>query len=95
MLILQFKYNYSGLYLYISAKKFVMKFYEKQPTRSKVVMTEQPIEQVQSFTFLGCKLTHWAEGGMNWKITQFSYMCRTVRKAMKGIARLESHLKFY
>jgi len=33
-----------------------MVFYGKQPIRSKILMNDQPIEQVQSFMFLGCKL---------------------------------------
>jgi len=31
-------------------------------------MNDQPIQQVQSFTFLRCKLTHWTEEDVDFKI---------------------------
>jgi len=33
----------------------------EQPIKSKKAMSDQSLEQVNSFTFLGCKLTLWAE----------------------------------
>jgi hypothetical protein len=45
-----------------------------QPVRSKRVKNDQPIEQVQSYTFLGYKLTY--RTGYNtriWNISGFNY----------------------
>jgi hypothetical protein len=45
--------------LHISTKKSEdMAFCGKPPLRSKIEMYDQPIEQAQSFTILGYKLTH-------------------------------------
>jgi len=33
-------------------------FYVKETVRSKIVVNDQFTEHMQSFTFLGCKLTH-------------------------------------
>jgi len=42
---------------------------------------------MQSFTFLGCKLTFWTQVDIDWMITRFNYARRTIRRAMKGKAK--------
>jgi hypothetical protein len=75
--------------LQLSTKKSkFMALYGKQPIRSNIVMNDQPIDQVESFTFLGCKLMQWT-GDINWKIARFNYMCGTSRRTIKGKATLE------
>jgi len=36
----------------------VMTVYGRQPSRHAILMNEQRREQIQSFKFLGCELTH-------------------------------------
>jgi hypothetical protein len=57
MLNVEFKNIIQDYNLQVSTKKSKgTAYYVKQPIRSKIVMNDQPIH-VQSFTFLGYKLT--------------------------------------
>jgi len=59
-----------------------MELYGKQPTTSNIPMNDQPVGDSQTFTFLGCKLTHLTKDNIDWKITRFHYMCGTIRRVM-------------
>jgi len=52
-----------------------------------IVMNNQPIEQVQSFTFLDYKLTHLIEEDTDWKIIQF-HMHETIKRAIEKISKI-------
>jgi hypothetical protein len=64
------------------------KFLCKEPVRSKLVVNDQPIGQVQSFTSLGSKLTHGTEEDIDWKITR----CNDIRGGQKSHER-ESNIR--
>jgi hypothetical protein len=75
-------------------KSTVTALYEKQPIKSKIlVINDQPIDQVQFFTFLGCQLTHLAEDDTDLKFTDYNYMCGIIGRAMRRKARLEARQK--
>jgi hypothetical protein len=62
----------------ISIHKKKMAFCGKWPVRSKLILDNQPIEQVSKFNYLGCQL-YQGQVDVNYKLEKFNYMCSTIK----------------
>jgi hypothetical protein len=72
-----------------------MAFCGKRLVRSKLILDNQPIEQVSRFNYLGCQLSYQDEVDVNQKLEKFNYMCSTIKRTPKNKIRTETHIKFY
>jgi hypothetical protein len=72
-----------------------MAFCGKWPVRSKLILDDQPIEQVSKFNHLGCQLPHQGEVDVNHKLEKSNYMCGTIKRTLKDKTRTETQIKFY
>jgi hypothetical protein len=52
-------------------KTKVMSFQGKEPVRSKLYTNRKVLEQVNTFNYLGCKISYEGEWDLNMKITNF------------------------
>lgn len=85
------KYN-----LKISTNKTkIMAFCGNEPIRSKIVLNEKPIEQVNCFKFLGCSVSYMGEVDIQQKIEKFNYYNGTIKRTLKNKVQTETMLKFY
>jgi hypothetical protein len=73
-----------------AAKAKILAFQDKSPIRSKIVLNEEPIEQVSTFKYLGyrTKLDHLND--FNMKRNNFQYKCGTVKQIIGGTRRTKS-----
>jgi hypothetical protein len=68
-----------------------MAFCGKRLVRSKLILDNQPIEQVSKFNYLGCQLSYKDEADVNHKLEKFNYMCSTIKRTLKNKTRMETH----
>jgi hypothetical protein len=68
---------------YLSTKQKTMAFCGKWPLRSKLILDNQPIEQVSKFKYLGCQLSYKGEVDVNHKLDKFIYICGTIKRDLK------------
>ena len=55
----------------------------------------QPVEQVTSFKFLGCDISHRGEVDIDHKLTNFNRMNGTIARTLGGKASKQTMIKFY
>jgi hypothetical protein len=60
-----------------------MAFCGKWPVTSKLILDNQPMEQVSKFNHLGCHLSHQGEVDVNYKLEKFNYTCGTKKRNLK------------
>jgi hypothetical protein len=67
----------------------------KMNARTKIVINNNIIEQVNSFSYLGYKITvpNNRDFEINWN--RFNQMCSTIRRTLKNKTRKETQAKFY
>ena len=76
-------------------KSKVMAFQGKWPLRSKIVIDNVIMEQVNNFKYLGCEVSFDREHDIPQKIAKFNLICGTIHRTLKGKARKETEIKFY
>lgn len=76
-------------------KTKTMAFCGKSPVRSKIVIGNNIIEQVNKFKFLGVTLSYKGDYDQKEKIEKFNYINGTIRRTLKSKARKDTLLKFY
>lgn len=76
-------------------KTKVMAWQGKYPIRAKIVIDNQPVEQVSNFKYLGCEISFNDNDEVKKKLHRFQYMCGTIRRTLKGKVREDTQLKFY
>lgn len=76
-------------------KTKVMAFLGSYPIRSKIVLNNKIIEQVNTFKYLGCNVTYNKSREIDEKLNAFNYFCGTIRRTLGRKVRKETLLKFY
>lgn len=76
-------------------KTKVMAWYGKHPMRIKIIVDDQPVEQVTSFVYLGCEISYSDDDDVKRKLHRFQYMCGTIRRTLRNKVRQETTMKFY
>jgi hypothetical protein len=61
-----------------------MAFCDKWPIRSKLILDNQPVEQVFRFNYLGCQFSYQGEVDVDHKLGKFNYMCGTIKQTLKN-----------
>jgi hypothetical protein len=85
------KYN-----LKISAKEtIVLAFVGMNSLRAKIMINGKIIEQVNSFNYLGCNLSHISPKDFDNKLIKFQQLIGTTKKTLLKRVRTETVLKFY
>jgi hypothetical protein len=74
----------------VSAANAKMAFQDNSPIRVKIVLNEEPAEQVSKFKYLGysTKLDHLID--FNIKRSNFQYMCGTIKQMIGGTRRTKT-----
>jgi hypothetical protein len=54
-------------------------FCGKWPVRPKLILDNQPTEQVSKFNYLGCQLSYQGEVDVSHKAEKFNYICGTIK----------------
>ena len=67
-----------------------MAFKVKEPVRTKLVINNKPIEQIQQVTCLGCDVSCDYDHDVQKKLHYFQHFCRTIIQTLKGKTRPES-----
>lgn len=82
--------------LNISLKKTkVMGFKGKTPIRLKIILNDEPVEQVNHFEYLGCTLSYDNINDFDKKILKFQKLVGTVKRTFVKKVRANTVLKFY
>lgn len=76
-------------------KTKVMAFQGRYPIRSKIVVNNKTVEQIQHFTFLGADISFYGEIDINKKIERFNQMNGTIRRTLSSKVRRDTLIKFY
>lgn len=76
-------------------KTKVMAFLGSYPIRTKIVLNNKTIEQVNTFKYLGCNVTYNKSREIDDKLNAFNYFCGTIRRTLGRKVRKETLLKFY
>jgi hypothetical protein len=71
-----------------------MSFKEKYPIRTKIVIEDKTLEQVNHFKYQGYDVTFLEETGTDAKIKKFQNVCNTIRPTL-GKTRKDKQIKFY
>ena len=81
--------------LNISIKKTkVLAFKGPDTLRAKIILDGKPIEQVNSFNYLGCDISYFKKEDLFNKLSKFNFICGTIKRSLKNTRR-ETKLKFY
>ena len=67
-----------------------MAFKGKEPVKTKLVINNKPIEQIQHFTYLGCDITYDYEHDVQKKLHKLQHLCGTIIRTLKGKTRPET-----
>lgn len=76
-------------------KSKVMAFEGKYPIRSKIVLANEIIEQVNGFKYLGCWISYEQERDIEYKLNQFRHICGTIQRTLRNKTRKDTIIKFY
>ncbi|KAJ4428658.1 hypothetical protein ANN_25651 [Periplaneta americana] len=76
-------------------KTKVMAFLGSYPIRTKIVLNNKTIEQVNTFKYLGCNVTCNKSREIDDKLNAFNYFCGTIRRTLGRKVRKETLLKCY
>jgi DNA modification methylase len=66
----------------------------KMNVRTKIVINNNILEQVNSFNYLGCIITVYNNTDLEIKRNRFNQMCSTIR-TMNNKTRKETQINFY
>jgi hypothetical protein len=72
-----------------------MAFKGKLNVRSKIVLENATLEQVQQFNYLGCETSFIQERDINNKIQKFQMVCGTISRTLENKTRKDTLMKFY
>jgi hypothetical protein len=67
----------------------------KYQIRSKIILNNKTIEQVQSFNYLGCDISFSYNKNLSQKVYIFQYACGTIKRTLRNKTRKDTMLKFY
>jgi hypothetical protein len=59
-----------------------MAFTGKHPSRSKIVIYDTPIGQVNHFNYLGCTISVSENKDLETKLRKFNHICGTIRRVL-------------
>jgi hypothetical protein len=76
-------------------KTKVMAFIRANTIRTKIVINDQIIEQVNSFNYLGCNLSYTSSRDTDNKLAKFQQLIGTVKRTLFWNVRHETVIKFY
>jgi hypothetical protein len=71
-------------------KTKTMAFKGKYPIRTKIVIEDKTLEQVNHFKYLGYDVTFLVETDTDAKIKKFQNICGTIRRTLKGKTRTDT-----
>jgi hypothetical protein len=66
----------------------------KYPVRTKIVIEDKTLEQVNNFKYLGYDVTFLEETDIDAKIKKFQNICGTIRRTLKEKTRKDTQIKF-
>jgi hypothetical protein len=67
-----------------------------EPIRSKTVIDNVILEQVNTFTYLGCNISYQEEKGIHSKITKFLQILGLLNNTLKpNLVQISTRLKLY
>jgi hypothetical protein len=69
--------------------------YTPYQIRSRIILNNKTIEQVQSFNYLGCDISFNYDRHVSQKIYKFQYACGTIKRTLRNKTRKDTILKFY
>lgn len=72
-----------------------MVFIGKNSIRTKIVINNSGVEQVNAFTYLGCNLSYIHSRDIDNKLAKFQQLLRTIRNTLFKKVRQDTILKFY
>ena len=72
-----------------------MAFEGKYPIRSKIVLNDEILEQVNSFNYLGCLISYDQEKDVERKLNKFQHMCGTIHRTLRNKTRKDTMIRFY
>lgn len=78
-----------------SNKTKAMAFIGSQPVRVKLVIENRIIEQINTFTYLGCSITYGKKCEIQEKLNKFNNFCGTIRRTLGKKVRKETLMKYY
>jgi hypothetical protein len=77
-------------------KTKIMVFKETEPVRSKIVIDNRILEQVNTFTYLGCNISYQEERDIHSKITKFLQILGLLNNTLKpNLVQRSKRLKLY
>ena len=72
-----------------------MAFIGKEPIRTKIIINNRCIEQVNHFNYLGSDVGYDKDYDVDNKICKFQRVCGTINRTFRNKIRNETKLKFY
>lgn len=72
-----------------------MAFKGKQPVRTKIIINDHIIEQVNHFNYLGHDIGYDKDHDIDIKLAKFQRICGTINRTCKNKFRRDTKLKFY
>jgi hypothetical protein len=72
-----------------------MAFTGKHPVRSKILIYDTPIEQVNRFNYLGCTISIFENKDLETKLRKFNHPSGTIRRELNKKTWKERQIKFY
>jgi hypothetical protein len=72
-----------------------MEFKGKLNVRSKIVLENTTLEQVQQFKYLGCETSFIQERYVNNKIQKIQMVCVTISRTLTNETQKDTLMKFY
>ncbi|KAJ4438978.1 hypothetical protein ANN_14932 [Periplaneta americana] len=82
--------------LQISTKKTkVMGFKGTTPLRTKIIINNEIIDQVNCFNYLGCMISYDQINDIDRKLSKFQQLIGTIKRTLKKKVRTDTILKFY
>ena len=63
--------------------------------RTKIIINDETLEQVNQFTYLGCSISYQFSNDVEFKLTKFLQLIGTIKKTIFRKVRTETILKIY
>jgi hypothetical protein len=73
----------------------VLGFVGTDHLRTKIVINDEILEQVNKFTYLGCSITYQDSNDVESKLAKFLQLIGTIKRTIFGKVRTETILKAY
>ena len=92
-----FLYNKSKEYnLEIATNKTkVFGFVGTDHLRTKIIINDETLEQVNQFTYLGCSIAYHCSNDVEFKLRRFLQLIGTIKRTVFKTVRIETVLKLY